>query len=130
MLGPHLQGQPRLRLRRRPGLGRDRARQIPARQIPRALDFTETITAIREHDRLGQPHLPGPPGHAILIEKAANGAAVIDMLRRELTGIIPVIPKGDKVSRASAIAPQIEAGTSTSPAHPTPPTAARPQPHP
>lgn len=45
-----------------------------------------------------------------LIEDAANGAAVIDVLKRRITGIVPVKPRGDKVTRANAILPLYEAG--------------------
>ena len=88
-------------------------------QFRERIAITETIAAIRAQTEWVNETLPGHRGHAILIEKAANGAAVIDMLRRELSGIIPVVPKGDKVSRAQAIAPQVEAGNVHLPGAPT-----------
>jgi predicted phage terminase large subunit-like protein len=45
-----------------------------------------------------------------LIEKKANGAAIIDMFSRWISGIIPVIPTESKVQRALAIEPFISAG--------------------
>lgn len=51
-----------------------------------------------------------PSARAKLIEEAANGAAVIELLKRELSGIIPVHPSGGKVVRAQAISPFVEAG--------------------
>jgi predicted phage terminase large subunit-like protein len=48
--------------------------------------------------------------NVILIEDAANGPAIIDVLRRELPGVLPVKPAGSKVSRAEAVAPLIQAG--------------------
>jgi len=45
-----------------------------------------------------------------LVEKKANGAALIDTLRNEIAGIIPVEPHGTKVARVHAISPRIEAG--------------------
>ncbi len=47
---------------------------------------------------------------AKLSEDKANGSAVIQMLGRELPGIIPVNPGGGKAARAQAIAPLVEAG--------------------
>src|SRR5699024_3278618 len=47
---------------------------------------------------------------AILVEDKAKGPAIIDTLKREISGIIPVEPNGDKVQRLEAASPQIEAG--------------------
>lgn len=51
-----------------------------------------------------------PKATAILVEDKANGPAVISMLRKTVSGIIEVDPKGGKVSRANAISPLLEAG--------------------
>ena len=45
-----------------------------------------------------------------LIEDKANGSAVIQTIRDEISGIIPVDPQGGKVARAHAVSPQVEAG--------------------
>ncbi len=45
-----------------------------------------------------------------LIEDKANGSAIVQMLRRELFGIVPVEPKGGKVARVNAISGAIESG--------------------
>ncbi len=47
---------------------------------------------------------------AILIEEAANGAAVVASLRHDIAGIIPIKPSGGKEARVNACAPAIEAG--------------------
>ena len=47
---------------------------------------------------------------AVLIEDAANGPAVCQLLRRQIPGLIAVRPNGSKVSRAHAVAPLLEAG--------------------
>lgn len=47
---------------------------------------------------------------AKLIEDKANGSAVIQMLRHEIPGILPVNPEGGKTARAAAISTLIEAG--------------------
>ena len=51
-----------------------------------------------------------PQGTAVLIEDKANGPAVIDALRGELPGLLPVEPDGSKISRANAVSALVEAG--------------------
>lgn len=46
----------------------------------------------------------------IYIEDKANGPAVIEMLKRKISGVIPVQPQGGKVVRAQAVLPVIAAG--------------------
>jgi predicted phage terminase large subunit-like protein len=48
--------------------------------------------------------------NAVLIEDAANGPAVCQLLRRQVPGLIAIPPKGSKASRAHAVAPLMEAG--------------------
>jgi predicted phage terminase large subunit-like protein len=48
--------------------------------------------------------------NAVLIEDAANGPAVCQLLKRQLPGLIAIPPKGSKASRAHAVAPLLEAG--------------------
>lgn len=45
-----------------------------------------------------------------LVEDKANGTAVIELLKKEIPGLIPIDPQGGKVVRAQAIAPFAEAG--------------------
>jgi len=68
------------------------------------LGITATMDAIR--------HWTGkwPQAVAKLIEDKANGPAVIQMLRNEVPGLIPVEPQGGKVSRAYAAQPEVESG--------------------
>jgi predicted phage terminase large subunit-like protein len=51
-----------------------------------------------------------PKAVAKLIEDKANGTAVIELLRHEIEGLIPVNPEGGKMVRAQAVSPQVEAG--------------------
>ena len=51
-----------------------------------------------------------PKATRILIEDAANGPAIIDALKRQLSGIVPVTPQGGKIARAQAVQPLVEAG--------------------
>jgi predicted phage terminase large subunit-like protein len=48
--------------------------------------------------------------NAVLIEDAANGPAVCQLLRRQVPGLIAIPPRGSKASRAHAVAPLVEAG--------------------
>lgn len=51
-----------------------------------------------------------PRASAKWVEKAANGAALLAILQDKIPGLIKIIPKGSKINRAEAIAPDIEAG--------------------
>src|SRR5262249_3685006 len=73
-------------------------------QIRAHLDCPATIKAVV---RLSEQW---PMGLAKLIEDKANGSAVIQMLARDIPGILPVTPEGGKVARAAAVSPLIEAG--------------------
>lgn len=68
------------------------------------LGITDTMQAIRDW------RTKWPKATAILIEDKANGPAVIQMLRKDIAGLIPVTPEGGKVSRAYAAAPEVESG--------------------
>ena len=71
--------------------------------LNRHLDFPETVAAIQTTQQLY------PEARMILIEEAANGAAIIQTLRQKLW-IIPVTPQGGKIARVNAVAPAIESG--------------------
>jgi predicted phage terminase large subunit-like protein len=73
-------------------------------QIRGRMDFPSTLNAVRELSK----RFPGTL--AKLIEDKANGSAVIQMLYREIPGILPVNPEGGKIARAAAVSPLIEAG--------------------
>ena len=73
-------------------------------QVRDRMAFPATVAAIRS------VAAKYPKAHAKLIEDKANGTAVIDYLKNEITGMIPVEPQGGKEIRASAISPQWEAG--------------------
>lgn len=51
-----------------------------------------------------------PNAVAKLIEDKANGPAVMQMLRGQMSGVIAVDPEGNKLSRVYAVSPEIEAG--------------------
>jgi predicted phage terminase large subunit-like protein len=78
--------------------------------ICRRMSFTDTVTAFRAMTA------KWPQAAAKYVEEAANGAAVIDTLRQEIGGIVPVKPEGSKYARANAVAPFIAAGNVLLPA--------------
>jgi predicted phage terminase large subunit-like protein len=67
-------------------------------------DFTE---ACRQVLALHQKY---PRTKTILIEEAANGSAIINVLNRQVPGVIAVTPEGGKYARAQAAQPIVEAG--------------------
>lgn len=71
--------------------------------LNRHLDFPETLEAIRSISALF------PEAGLVLIEEAANGAAVIQTLQRELF-VLSVKPKGGKIARVNAVSSAIESG--------------------
>ncbi len=69
------------------------------------LTFTETLDAIRNMSRRF------PQATIKLVEDKANGPAIIDTLKKEIPGIMPVSPGADsKQARASSVSPLWEAG--------------------
>jgi predicted phage terminase large subunit-like protein len=76
--------------------------------------FTETCKAIQAMKARY------PQTSAILIEDAANGAAIVDTLSKEIPGVIAVSPAGGKLARAHSAQPQIEAGQVLLPNYHTP----------
>lgn len=68
------------------------------------LSFTDSIAAMK---RLA---VKWPQAELKLVEEAANGYALIDTLRAEVSGLVPVRPLGSKVARANAVSPRIESG--------------------
>ena len=51
-----------------------------------------------------------PEAAGVLVEDKANGPAVMDALRGEVSGLIPVEPDGSKIARAYAVTPLWAAG--------------------
>ncbi len=66
--------------------------------------FTETIAAIKSLSA------KWPKAFLKLIEAKANGEAVMDSLKRELSGIVGYSPDQSKEARVVAVSPEFEAG--------------------
>jgi predicted phage terminase large subunit-like protein len=88
------------------------------RELRERMTFTQTLSAVREMTGWVDHRFPRHRGHAILVEQAANGAALVDVLAREIGSLIPIRPEGSKLSRAQAVSPQVEAGNVWLPGHP------------
>jgi predicted phage terminase large subunit-like protein len=73
-------------------------------QVRDRMDFTTTVNTLR--NLVAQY----PRATAKLIEDKANGTAVINYLRNEISGLVPVNPEGGKVTRTYAVSPIIESG--------------------
>lgn len=72
--------------------------------VKKHLDFPGTLQEIRAMRRRW------PAAGVILVEDKANGSAVIQILRREIPGVVAVNPEGGKVARANAVSGAIESG--------------------
>jgi predicted phage terminase large subunit-like protein len=68
------------------------------------MDFPETKKAIKSLSA------KWPATFRKVMEKKANGAALIDDLAKEVMGLIPYVPKESKESRASSVSALFEAG--------------------
>lgn len=68
------------------------------------MDFVQTIRAIRQLSE------KWPEAFAKIVENKANGPAAIATLKKEIPGIIPFTPQGDKLSRLMSVSPQVESG--------------------
>ena len=68
------------------------------------MTFTESVTAVRT--------LSGkwPRARAKVIENKANGPAIVDLLKKEIPGMVEFNPKGSKEERAISVTPYFEAG--------------------
>lgn len=72
--------------------------------IAEKMSFTKTLNAIRDMV-VKQPQTTG-----VYIEDKANGSAILDTLRAEITGLLGVNPEGGKEARLWACEPRFAAG--------------------
>jgi predicted phage terminase large subunit-like protein len=73
-------------------------------QVRGRMDFVTTCARFREFSA------KWPQATLKLVEDKANGTAVINALRRIVSGIVPEEPHGSKEARAAAVTPLVEAG--------------------
>jgi predicted phage terminase large subunit-like protein len=84
--------------------GRKGADKYLLDQVRSRMDCPATIQAVRKLSE------KWPQAQRKLVEDKANGPAVIDMLRHQISGLVAVNPEGGKESRAHGVSAQIEAG--------------------
>jgi predicted phage terminase large subunit-like protein len=68
------------------------------------LGFPETVQAVKTMTQ------KWPKANLKLVEDKANGPAVIQSLRNEISGLVAVPADGGKIARAQAVSPQVESG--------------------
>ncbi|MGW7919180.1 phage terminase large subunit [Staphylococcus xylosus] len=73
-------------------------------QIRAQLDFTQSVQAVIN---LKSKY---PKCRTILIEDKANGPAIINTLKKKVSGIVPITPRESKIARAFSVTPFFEAG--------------------
>jgi predicted phage terminase large subunit-like protein len=83
------------------------------------LSLAQTKTAIKEHRQWALDRWPELPITTV-IEKSANGVEIIDQLKREIPGVKDWTASTDKVTRAWAAQPDLEAGNVFLPGYPSP----------
>lgn len=68
------------------------------------MDFTESVAAVRT--------LSGKwkSARAKVVENKANGPAIVNTLKKEISGMVEFNPKGSKEERAMSVTPYFEAG--------------------
>ena len=73
-------------------------------QIRAQMDFTQSVQAVVN---LKNKY---PKCRTILIEDKANGPAIINTLKKKVSGIVPITPRESKTARAYSVTPFFEAG--------------------
>lgn len=68
------------------------------------MSFTQSVKAIRDMTA------KWPKARAKVVEDKANGPAVMDVLDKEIPGMVPYNPRGSKEERAISVTPYFEAG--------------------
>lgn len=69
----------------------------------RRVGFEESLVAIAE---IAARY----PTAKVIVERAANGFAVIETLRKSIPGVVALRPQGSKMQRLAAISPTVESG--------------------
>jgi len=84
--------------------GTKKADRYLLEQVRDRLGFPETVAAVKAMTKRW------PKANLKLVEDKANGPAVIQALRHEISGLVAVVPDGGKIARAQAVSPQVESG--------------------
>lgn len=84
--------------------GRIAAEYYLIKRTRERMGFGATVTAVRATKALYKKAV------AVLVEDKANGSAVIETIKKDVPGTLPIEPEGGKVARAYAVQPTHEAG--------------------
>lgn len=84
--------------------GRAGANKYLLDQVRDRMDFPRTLASVR------MLSAKWPTAHLKVIEDKANGPAVVDSLRHEISGLVAEPPSGSKAARVAAVSPDFEAG--------------------
>lgn len=84
-----------------------RANRYLLDQVRARMSFTKTVAAMKAFVKTG---IAAELAHTHLVEDKANGPAILDALKDEISGLKPVNPRGSKEARARAITPEVESG--------------------
>lgn len=87
--------------------GKLRADRYLLAQVRRRMGFTDQLAAVLMLQAMA---IGSQTTNGVLVEKAANGAALLTTLQGKVPGLISCKPHGSKPSRAEAVSPQIQAG--------------------
>lgn len=91
------------------------AKRYLLKQVRGRWSFTETLPQMRAF--ISEATDLAPQGvHEHIVEDKANGTAVIDVLKDEIPGMVPVNPTNSKEARARAVTPDVESGSVVLPA--------------
>lgn len=79
-------------------------------QVRARMPFTDTVKAVQAMQTFRPDAYRGQTVTARLVERKANGQAVMDTLARKILALVPIDPEGGKEVRAAAVEPTVEAG--------------------
>lgn len=79
-------------------------------QVRARMSFTKTLATMKAWAKPDDSSPFARHVHTRLVEDKANGPAILDALKDEVSGLKPVNPRGSKEARARAVTPEIESG--------------------
>lgn len=97
--------------------GAVQANRYLIKQVREKMDFAKTVKSVQELTAWVEDTFD-LSSHYKLVERAANGYAIVSQLQNEIGGIVSIKPLGSKEARAQAVLPTVEAGNVYLPCHP------------
>lgn len=90
--------------------GKRQADKYLIHQVRRQMGFTEQLSTMKILCNGIVPKTTDKRISSKWVEKKANGAAIINVLTKDIAGLLPVSPQGSKEARLEAVSPQFESG--------------------